>query len=171
MKFKGEQKTFKYVQKNQGTIDEIFPLLCPVAEKDWIDGWNYTMIHSQSGLIEKDCVFSTPYNENVESVWQVTQYDQKKFKIEFVKVTPNENIVKINIVLKAIKSNQTESHITYQYTGLNADQNEYIKTKVEDAFNNSMKNWELSLNHYLKTGLQKYHINHVLNLSYMNLKI
>ncbi len=54
------------------------------------------MIHSQSGLIEQDCVFSTPYDNYTETFWQVTQHDNTRFLIEFLRITPGENIVKIN---------------------------------------------------------------------------
>ena len=151
MTFKGIQKTFTYRQINEGNIDEVFPLLCPVREKDWLDGWDYKMIHSNSGLIEKDCVFATPAKNNKEMVWQVTKYDVQKKKIEFLRVTPGENVVKINIHLYEKSQNQTWSEIEYMFTGLNPAQNEYIKTQLHKDFVESMKWWEKSINHYIKT--------------------
>lgn len=157
MKFKGIQKIYKYVQQNYGSISDVFLLLCPVREKDWLDGWNYRMIHSNSGLAEKDCVFTTPFNEKFDTVWQITQHDPINHKIEFLRVTPGENIVKINIELELINPNQTETQIRYQYTGLNPDQNSFIENELEDSFKQNMIYWEAAINHYLKTGemLQK----------------
>lgn len=152
MKFTGIQKTLKFTQLNSGSIENIFPLLCPVREKDWLDGWEYKMIYSQSGLIEKDCVFATPYSEGTETVWQVTQYNKTDFYIEFLRVTPSENVVKINIQLERIDDNKTKSHISYQYTALNEEQNEYIKNDLEKTFIESMNWWEKAINHYLKNG-------------------
>ena len=152
MTFQGLQKTFSFTQINHGNIDQVFPLLCPVREKDWLYGWDYQMIYSQSGLIEKDCVFTTPGPGKNDTVWQVTQYDQENYFIEFVRVAPSENIVKINIQLEKIEENQTRVHIYYQYTGLSEAQNKFIKNELEQAFTESMKWWEQSINHYMATG-------------------
>ncbi len=106
MEFKGIQQTQSYTQINNGNIEQVFPLLCPVREKDWLDGWEYKMIHSKSGLIEKDCVFSTPNTGKLETIWQVTQYDKLNYKIEFLKLTPTENVVKINIQLEKLANSK-----------------------------------------------------------------
>jgi len=38
----------------------VFPLLCPVREADWLEGWDPLLIVSESGIAEPDCVFVTP---------------------------------------------------------------------------------------------------------------
>jgi hypothetical protein len=148
----GIQKRFCYTQANYGSLNEVFPLLCPVREKDWIDGWEYEMIYSESGFAEKDCVFSTPYRDNIKTIWQITQYDPINYMIEFVRFTPNENIVKININLESDGANRTKSNISYQYTVLNQNQNSNIEEKLFKKFNSDMKYWENAINHYLETG-------------------
>ena len=40
-------------------MSKVFPLLCPVREADWIDGWNPVLVLTQSGFAEQDCVFIT----------------------------------------------------------------------------------------------------------------
>jgi hypothetical protein len=152
MPFKGVQKTLTFKQTNTGSQEEVFPLLCPVREADWLDGWSYTMIHSTSGLIEQDCVFSTPHHGTLETIWYVTHYDKTSFEIEFLRVTPGENVVKINIRLLPIDSRTTLIEINYQYTGLNEDQNKFIEDDLEKNFEQSMTWWEKAINHYLVTG-------------------
>ncbi len=151
MKFKGIQKTLECKQINHGSREQIFPLLCPVRESDWIDGWEYEMIHSKSGYAEQDCVFATPHKDDLKTIWQITQYDPYNFNLEFVRLTPKENIVKININLESISDTKTRSHISYQYTGLNKNQNRFIKAELPELFLNNMTYWENALNHYLKT--------------------
>jgi len=146
------RKTLTFKQLNTGNIQEVFPLLCPVREVDWLDGWQYTMIHSASGLIEQDCVFTTPHHGKSETVWHVTQHDPLNNKIEFVRVTPSESVAKINIVLEAIDEGTTQANITYQYTGLSEEQRVFIETDLEHEFTKSMRWWEKAINHYLKTG-------------------
>lgn len=152
LKMKAIQKTFTYKQINDGTPTEVFPLLCPVREKDWLDSWEYNMIYSKSGLVEKDCVFSTHHHGEFETIWYVSQYDPSNFTIEFIRVTPNESVVKINISLSATGDNKTEATVSYQYTGLNEEQNNYIENGLEDQIRENMKWWEKSINHYLKSG-------------------
>ncbi len=152
MAFEGKQKTYHFIQSNCGSVEDVFPLLCPVREADWLDGWKYKMIQSKSGLIEQDCVFTSPHHGKFDTVWQVTQYDKENYKIEFLRVTPTENVVKINIRLEKINEQETKTLIDYQYTGLNDQQNSYIEDDLENDFRNNMEWWEKSINHYLTTG-------------------
>lgn len=126
--------------------------MCPVREKDWLEGWDYKMIYSLSGLIEKDCVFTTPHHGEFDTVWQVTQYDPIKYSIEFLRVTPGENAVKINIQLEKVQEDQTRTIISYQYTALNEKLNAFIENELEKSFMNSMQWWEKAINYYLRTG-------------------
>jgi len=146
------QKTFSYNQINTGKIKEVFPLLCPVRERDWIDGWDCKMIHSISGLIEKNCVFTTQFEKNVETIWHVIQYDKKNYTIEFLRVTPNENTVRINIQLEKIDKQTTKSSISYMFTILNEKEIVTKMNEVEQSFLDSMTYWEKAINYYLTTG-------------------
>lgn len=152
MSFKGLQKTFTCTQINNESIDEVFPLLCPVREKDWLYGWEYKMIHSNSGLIEEGCVFTSPYLNGVDTIWQVTQYNAEKFYIEFVRVSGSDNIARINIQLEEINKYRTKVHISYQYTALTEEQNTFLEEEMEQLFTQSMEWWEQAINFYLATG-------------------
>lgn len=152
MSFQGKQKTLCYIQTNHGSLYDVFPLLDPVREEDWLDGWNYKMIHSHSGFIEKDCVFTTPHHSNHDTVWHVTQYEPMDYSIEFLRVTPGEYVARINIDLEKIEEKKTNVHIHYQYTGLNDEANFYIENQLKDDFCENMKWREKAINHYLKTG-------------------
>ena len=149
MQFKKATKFYR--QLNDGTPADVFPLLCPVRESDWLEGWEYEMIYSESGLIEKDCVFTTPHHGDLPTVWQVTQHDPEKKCIEFVRVTPGRNIVKINIQLSEAPDQKTYSDISYQYTALTATENDLIENKLDADFLDSMEWWEKAINYYLRT--------------------
>ena len=139
MEIKGIPKTLNFTQLNTGSIEEVFPLLCPVREKDCLDGWDYRMIYSSSGLIEKDCVFTTLHHGKFNTVWHLTQYDKVNYRIEFIRVTPSENVVKINIQLERVNKQETNAFISYQYTALSVEQNRFIETDLEKSFLKSMK--------------------------------
>lgn len=152
MEFKGIQRSMTYKQINIAPPGKVFPLLCPVREKDWIEGWDYKMIYSKSGLIEKGCVFTTPHHGKEHTIWYVTEHDEENYIVEFVRVTPNEEVVKINIFLKDNGNGTTTSNITYQYTALNEKKNTWINDKSDGEFNNSMIWWEKSINYFLEKG-------------------
>lgn len=57
--FKGIRKTLSHSQQLNGTKEQIFPLLCPIREYDWIENWSCDLIYSDSGFAECDCVFRT----------------------------------------------------------------------------------------------------------------
>lgn len=44
------------------------------------------------------CVFLTPHHGNEQTIWYVTEYDIENYKIEFVRVTPKEEVVKIKSI-------------------------------------------------------------------------
>lgn len=144
--------TLSFTQKNIATPEKVFPLLCPVREKDWLDGWEYKMIWSESGFAEEGCVFSTPHHGKSETTWIVTKYDPINFQIEFVRFTPAENVARIFINLEANGSGSTDAFIKYEYTALNREQIEYLETGLQKDFQSSMHWWEKAINHYLETG-------------------
>ncbi len=73
--------------------EQIFALSCPVREEEWIDGWDgsvYELVHSLSGVNEKNCVFrerlSRPlfFGEPGPTTWVTTVHDPGRFAIEFL---------------------------------------------------------------------------------------
>lgn len=43
---------------------EVFSLLCPVREYEWIRHWRCEMVHSHSGYVEQGCVFTTHFPDD-----------------------------------------------------------------------------------------------------------
>jgi hypothetical protein len=146
------QKTLSYRQTSAASVAEVFPLLCPVREKQWLDGWDYRMIHSESGLIEANCVFATPNDDGTETIWLVTEYDSQNYKIAFARIHPGQNTVHICIELTDMNSNNTRVDIQYTYTALSTKQIHFIENDLEKEFIGSMQWWEKAINHYLQSG-------------------
>lgn len=66
------------------TPEEVFPLLCPVREYDWIPDWSCTMIHTISGVAELGCVFARERGET----WITTRYEPPA-RIDYTILTPS----------------------------------------------------------------------------------
>ncbi|KAB2878623.1 hypothetical protein F9K33_12575 [bacterium] len=139
-----------YVQTLIGTPEAVFPLLCPVREAEWVNGWDPDLVISQSGLAELGCIFTIGPSD-VKSIWIVTTYDPLNFKISFLKVTPAETVAVIDIELER-SSGGTLAHISYQYTAISAKGVTFVENFTEEYYDSFMKEWENECNHYLITG-------------------
>lgn len=145
------RRVFSYRQVNLAPPENVFPLLCPVREKEWLDGWEYKMVFSKSGFAEQGCVFSTPFDEKTVTTWYITQYDPADYKIQFVRVTPSTEIVRIDISLEKNAEN-TSALIEYEYTALTESRLNWLLQEAAPAFTENMRFWEKAINHYLQTG-------------------
>jgi hypothetical protein len=132
----------------------VFPLLCPVREVEWANGWNPRLVISASGVVEPGCIFIMPDKPN-DSVWVVTQWNPDSFFVEFIKVTPGFTVGKIVIQLHSGDNNATLADITYCYTALSLAGSEFVKQFTEDHYKSFMREWESEINHFLKTGKKK----------------
>jgi hypothetical protein len=157
--FKSNRITHEYTQTNPATPENIFPLICPVREGDWLPGWQYRLIYSDSGIAELGCVFTTPnppasaaHGQASETTWIVTDYDPAACRIAFLWINPGLIITEIRIQLAAAEHGATRTHIRYRYTGLSPDGNRELERYDQKWFEAKMQNWETTINHYLRTG-------------------
>jgi len=150
--FHGTRVTHEYTQTNLAAPEKVFPLLCPVREADWVPGWGYGLIYSQSGIAELGCVFTTPNENGIDTVWLVTEYDQSAFRIAFAWVWPGLVAAQIRISLRGKLQGTTEADIRYSYTGLSPEGNREVARYDDAWFHHKMQSWEKAINHYLTTG-------------------
>ena len=165
--FKSHRVAHEYVQTNPASPEIVFPLLCPVREADWIPGWRYRLIYSESGVAELGCVFTTEdppvesskYSLRLqerqgnapETTWICTEYDPAAFRIAYVWIKPGLVVTEIWIQLSA-DGGVTRSHIRFRYTGLSPEGNRLVESYDRDWFAEKMRGWERAINHYLTAG-------------------
>lgn len=140
-----------YTQSLRASPENVFPLLCPVREMEWVSHWDPRLVISSSGLIEPDCVFVMPDEPN-DSIWVVTQWDPKTFFVEFIKVTPGFTVGKIDIQLHPGKNGQTLAEVSYCFTALSLKGIEFVNQFTENYYESFMREWESEMNHFLETG-------------------
>ncbi len=150
--FKAKRITRSYRQTINAPPDVVFPLLCPVREAEWLDGWEYEMIHSESGLAEEGCVFSTPGDGEADTTWVISRHDKEKQLVEFVRFTPDSRTCVLKIAVTPRGETGSNVDISYNYTGVSAAGNTWIDNFTEDSFLNAVKFWEISMNQFLGTG-------------------
>ena len=99
-----------------GRPEQVFPLLCPVREYDWIDGWSCVMVCSDSGVAERGCVFRTR-SELGDEVWTVSRYEPAR-AIEFVRFTAGVQMMTMDIDLTLWQEQTTKARVRFTYTAL-----------------------------------------------------
>ena len=141
-----------YRQTIEAPPDAVFPLLCPVREVEWLDGWAFTMIYSASGLAEDGAVFTTSNPGEADTVWMVTRHDHAARLVEFARFTPESRTCLLRIAVSPCGDARSYVDVSYAYTSVAPHGDQFLDTWTEDAFLGAMVFWEQSMNHFLKTG-------------------
>ncbi len=113
-----------YTQRLIGEPSAVFPLLCPVREADWLDGWDPISVITRSGVAEPDCVFVTPATPN-DAIWYVTQHDPQRGFVEMLKITPLVTACRLTIQLRPIATG-SEATVTYTHTSLGPEGDAFV---------------------------------------------
>ena len=150
--FTARRTTRIYCQTINATPEKVFPLLCPVREAEWLDGWQYAMIYSESGLIEEGAVFSTPREGEEVTVWIVTKHDPGRREIEFARFTHESRTCLLRLAVRAKSENSSFVDIFYTYTAITPAGNDFIDSLTVEAFLEAVVFWERSMNYFLETG-------------------
>ena len=146
-----------YTQHLEAPPEEVFPLLCPVREADWVPGWAPRAVYSESGVAEPSGVFTTPVegaedDPHRDAVWVITHHDPQAGWVDFVKVTPGVTAAQITIRLAASGDGGTQAQVTYQHTALSPEGEDFVAGFTDEHYEEFMQGWEGALNHYLATG-------------------
>ena len=127
---------------------DVFPLLCPVRERDWIPTWEADVLHSRSGLAELGCVFVTRPSEGRRGAWVVTRHEPPR-AIAFA-VFHGDLVETLAIELAPVAEG-TELLWSRAYTGLDPAGNDWIEANVPAKVEARLASLEGLLRSYLAT--------------------
>jgi len=157
--FKAKRIKSTFVQQFQASPGKVFPLLCPVREYEWIEPWNCEVLHSDSGIAEKNCVFRTGFfgepskiglpEEPLTDVWVISHYEPDT-RIEFVRM----NALRVSCLSITLTDNgdgTTRSQVEQLLIGLTEQGNQSLDG-IAGNFSFEWSMGEAMLNHYLTTG-------------------
>lgn len=150
--FRAKRITQEYNHTVTAPPAKVFPLLCPVREYDWIDGWTCDLIYSDTGVAENNCVFTTDFPRGGEETWVVSHYDPEQYVIQFVIVSPNAYVMKLDISLNESQENSTNVLWKTTFTGLTREGNAFIEKYCEETNSARMELLFKVLEHYCATG-------------------
>jgi hypothetical protein len=135
----------------QGSPEQLFPLLCPVREYEWIDSWQCEVIYSNAGVAELDCVFKTNFpGDGPEDTWVVSRYEPPLL-IEFVRINTLRTI-RFNLSLKRNDDGTTSLVWTQIFTGLTSQGDELIRDLTDEIYRERVALRERQINYFLSTG-------------------
>ena len=136
--------TRAFVQHIHASPEQVFPLLCPELEKAWLPGWDYRMIHSESGVAEPGAVFETPH-ELGSTKWLVTEHEYPR-RVSFVRFQPNDLVVQIRIMLGRHLDGATAVCIEYTFTPTTDASRAILAASSEQQWLDTMAKWQGSMN-------------------------
>jgi len=114
--------------------DTVFPLLCPVREREWIEGWKADLVYSESGLVEDGCIFRTESPLLGEAIYVTSRHEKEKGIVEFVVFFPGKCIQKLDIALSPRAGGGTSLRWRRTYTGLSREGNALLEGITEEVF-------------------------------------
>jgi len=128
--------------------EAVHPLLCPVREQDWIEGWRATILRSASGVAEEGCVFTIPGLDGPDWLWIIAVHQAQH--IRFTIHAPGSHTTLLDLRL-AKEAPGTRLDWTYDLVSLAPAGEAYIQGYVA-RFPVAMALLERRLAHYLATG-------------------
>lgn len=129
------------------TPEQLFPLLCPVREADWIPGWTARLVHSGSGLAEPRALFCTGSSDK-ETVWYTVAHEPSRY-VRFVRWQPDGLLVDVDITLAAHGTSGTSMWVVYTFYAVNAEGRQALKAVDDTFWQEMMSRWKTLLGSYL----------------------
>ena len=145
----------EYTQRIEAEPAVVFPLICPVREAEWLEGWAeaFELIWSASGAAEPGCVFRTREVAVPETIWVIADHDPTCGRVRFVRVTEGLLATTLDIVVSDVGDGASSVQIRYTTVPTSGEGARFAANRFDPgAFSAEMAWWERSMNHYLRTG-------------------
>lgn len=133
--------------------EQAFPLLCPVREYEWVDGWSCRLVHSRSGFVEEGCVFETDRAPDGPTTWVTVEHDPVRRRVGFLRFTPGRHVSRMELEVQPAGSGRAALRVRYRFTA-NSPQGEDEVRRLEDGVALAARAAHLgrALEHFLVTG-------------------
>lgn len=148
---KGIRAVFNGSQSYTSPPEEVFPMLCPVREYEYIPPWECDIVYLQSGIAEQGGVFTTnvPRDGNQKDVWVISRYDTNR-AIEFVRVSGLRSMI-YRIDLQGTQIGGTVVNWEQIITGLTEEGNRYVEALTQSDFTAMLAQMQEWLQSHLDT--------------------
>jgi hypothetical protein len=150
MQFQATQYTRYGIIQCKATVEEVFPLLCPKKEEEWIPGWECETIWSNSGYNEEGAIFKTVKPYGTELYWTTLQYDINSKIVDFLLTAPRLYMFRFKIEIHVSSDNLLSITFTQTFTSISEEGNILLKRYRSEDFGERLKNLEEFMNRYLE---------------------
>lgn len=130
------RKVYSFEHEVDAAAATVFPLLCPVREREWVAGWQADLLYSTSGFIEQDCVFRVPKN-GYQTLWSVAHYRPEQGELTFVIHHEDHYLEHLHIHARVIAASRCRLTWRRVFTALDpvgeCFLNQYTRTQFDAA--------------------------------------
>ncbi len=134
----------------KAAVEEVFPLLCPKREEEWIPGWECETIWSNSGYNEEDAIFRTMKPYGTELYWTTLQYDIENNVVDFLITAPRLYMLRFKIHIHAIGHGILSLTFTQVFTSISEKGNAFLERYESEDFKERLRGLEEFMNQHLE---------------------
>ena len=133
--------------------ERVFPMLCPVREADWVEGWDPDVVWTGSGRVEAGCVWIMDSGDG-SAIWTTVEHDPATWRVRFVKVVPEITSCDIAIRLESDDAGGCHAQLRYVHTALGPRGRELVTHFTASHFAEFSTSWQRALANYLDSTNQ-----------------
>ena len=149
--FESKRLVVSHTHSVGATAADVFPLLCPVREYDWLEPWSCEMVFSASGIAESDAVFTTDFPDRGRGIWTCSRYEPPN-RIDYVVSWSTQVVDHLTVVLTTSSTGHTTLCWNRTFTGLDDQGNRYIDDQLTPIAEVQLSVAGRVLAHYVETG-------------------
>ena len=131
-------------------LEEVFPLLCPKREEEWIPGWECETVWSHSGYNEEGAIFRTTNPYGTELFWTTLQYDMSKRLVDFLITAPHLYMFRFKIEISVNGDGFLKMTFTQVFTSISEAGNAFLERYKREDFAERLKRLEELINRHLQ---------------------
>ncbi|HZX40359.1 MAG TPA: hypothetical protein VFE93_00890 [Myxococcaceae bacterium] len=146
-----EQVSHVYEQHLEAAPDRVLPLLTPLGERAWAEGWEPRMRWEPPGG-GAGTLFVIEHHGHPPTVWLLDTWEPATGHVHYVHVTPGSDVTEIDIRLRPDGKARSIATVRYTWTALGPPGVSLVRSKTPQAYVLAMREWEQALNHFLTTG-------------------
>jgi hypothetical protein len=128
----------------------VFPLFEPLGEKRWVPSWDPKMLHPLGGDACEGAVFVALGHDDSQSIWVITHHEPTGHHVRYTRVAPGSHVAVIDIRCEATTPDSTRAQVSYDFTALSAEGNEYVDAMDDAQFRDWIQSWQTAINRYLR---------------------
>ena len=146
----GVRRAFTFEAPLPAPAERVFPLLCPIREEAWIEGWRASVVHSKSGVAEDNAVFETRLWSR--ETWITSRYEPDALRVEYAIVSGRHATLRLDLALLAEAGDRCRLRITRTYTGVDLPGRAKVRALTDAQVRSEDALLAAQLSHYLRTG-------------------